>query len=103
MPRRRSHNHTGSSCAFAGVLWLAFLVAAAGAPKAVRRTHLDWAKTLVSELRPEDTSYEHKRGYVRWKGESGARAYESHTDCSGFLTALLEHSYGFDQGHLKDG
>lgn len=102
MLRMRSFERAGPSRAVSSTaFWLALCVATAGAQKAVPRTHLDWARTLVRELRPEDTSYQHKPAYVKWKGEGGARAYESHTDCSGFLTALLEHSYGFDQAHFE--
>src|SRR5215472_16564291 len=57
-------------------------------------THLDLARVLVRELRPENTSYQHKQGYIKWKGEDGADAYESHVDCSGLLNVLLERAYG---------
>ena len=57
-------------------------------------THLDLARILVRELRPEETSYQHKQGYIIWKGENGAEAYQSHVDCSGFLNVLLERAYG---------
>jgi len=57
-------------------------------------THLDLARVLVRELRPEDTSYQHKQGYITWKGENGAEGYQSHVDCSGLLNVLLERAYG---------
>ena len=57
-------------------------------------THLDLARILVRETRPENTSYQHKQGYIKWKGEDGADAYESHVDCSGLLNVLLERAYG---------
>lgn len=63
--------------------------------------HLDWAITLVKGLQTENTSYKHKNGYVKWKVEDGADDYESHTDCSGFLTALLEKAYGFTPDFFK--
>lgn len=85
----------------AGWLCLVFLLSACGAQRASARTHLDWAEILVKELKPEDTSYQHKNGYVRWKGEGGAQAYESHTDCSGFLTVLLEKAYGLTQADFE--
>jgi hypothetical protein len=63
--------------------------------------HLDWAKLLVRELRPDDTSYQHKGGYVKWKGQDGAEGYESHTDCSGFLNALFTKAYGFTPAQFE--
>ena len=68
-----------------------------GAP----RTHLDWASLMVREVRPENTSYQHKQGHVSWKGIDGATQYESHTDCSGFLNALFERAYGFDKQYYQ--
>jgi hypothetical protein len=67
---------------------------AAAAQRSVPKTPLDWARILVRELQPENTSYQHKQGFVKWKGENGAEGYESRTDCSGFLNNLLERSYG---------
>lgn len=66
-----------------------------------RNTHLDWAITMVSQLQPENTSYKHRNGHVKWKGENGTNEFESHTDCSGFMTALLEHSYGFTPEYFE--
>ena len=59
-----------------------------------KATHLDLARILVRELTPENTSYQHKQGYIKWKGEDGAEAYESRVDCSGLLNVLLERAYG---------
>ena len=56
--------------------------------------HLELARILVRELRPEDTSYQHKQGYITWKGENGAEGYQSHVDCSGLLNILFERAYG---------
>src|SRR5215470_13170819 len=57
-------------------------------------SHLDLARLLVRELRPDDTSYQHKQGYITWKGENGAEGYQSHVDCSGLLNVLFERAYG---------
>ena len=78
---------------FCGILVLVFVLSGA-AQKANKPNHLDLAKLLVSELQPENTSYQHKQGYIKWKGENGADAYESRVDCSGLLNNLLERSYG---------
>lgn len=64
------------------------------AQRNVQKTPLDWARVLVRELQPRDTSYQHHQDFVKWKGENGAEGYESRTDCSGFLNALLERAYG---------
>src|SRR5690348_2642056 len=69
--------------------------------KISRESHLDWAKILVKELHPENTSYQHKSGYVKWKGQNGADDYESHTDCSGFINALLEQAYGLTRDDFE--
>jgi hypothetical protein len=58
------------------------------------RTHLSWAEELVKGLRLESTSYRHKPTTVHWKGVDGAKIYESHTDCSGFLNELFKRAYG---------
>jgi hypothetical protein len=62
---------------------------------------LQWARTMVADVAPDATSYQHKGGHVAWKGVDGATAYESHTDCSGFINALLAQSYGYDRKHFE--
>lgn len=64
------------------------------ASQTTKLSHLDLARILVREIRPENTSYQHKQGYIKWKGEDGADTYESHVDCSGLLNVLLERAYG---------
>ena len=51
--------------------------------------HLQLARMLVAEIAPGDTSYRHKNGVV-WKNAQPSSHYEAHTDCSGFINALLE-------------
>lgn len=63
--------------------------------------HLKDARLLMGDLLPKNTSYRHKDGEVLWKGENGAKANICHTDCSGFINALLEHSYGYTEADLK--
>jgi hypothetical protein len=65
------------------------------------RTPIYWAEILVSELKPEDTDYQHKGGFINWKGELGATEYESRTDCSGFVNLLLARSYGLTEDDFK--
>ena len=73
---------------------LSFLIFDGTAQQSNKLTHLDLARVLVRELRPENTSYQHKQGYIVWKGENGADAYQSHVDCSGLLNVLFERAYG---------
>ena len=61
--------------------------------QAASRPPLEWAELLVENIQPENTDYQHKKGTVKWQGVNGADGYESHTDCSGLLNALLER-YG---------
>ncbi len=83
------------------MLVLAFSVAGF-AQKAGKQTPLDLARILVRELQPENTSYQHKQGYIKWKGEDGADVYESRVDCSGLLNNLLERSYGLTADDFKN-
>ena len=71
-----------------------FLIVNSYGFQAARKSPLEWAELLVENVQPENTDYQHKKGTVKWEGIDGARGYESHTDCSGLLNALLEHSYG---------
>lgn len=52
-------------------------------------THLQAARTLLSSLAPENTSYRYN-GWVRWKGDTLTPYSEAHTDCSGLISTLLE-------------
>jgi hypothetical protein len=54
--------------------------------------HLRDAVELVENLDLRNTSYEHGDGRIHWTGTRAA-----HTDCSGFLNGLLQHSYGYDR------
>jgi hypothetical protein len=63
--------------------------------------HLEEAQELVKHLGLTETEYRHKDTVVRWKGLDGAIRYEARTDCSGFIDALLEHSYGLTRADFK--
>lgn len=84
-----------------GLLIISLLFFCGVAVGTKRKSHLDWAKILVKELLAENTSYQHKNGYVKWKGQDGADVYESHTDCSGFINALLERAYGLTSDEFE--
>lgn len=80
--------------ALSGVALSVLVLASLGAASQTNKlTHLDLARMLVREIRPENTSYQHKQGYIKWKGENGADNYESRVDCSGLLNVLFERAY----------
>jgi hypothetical protein len=54
--------------------------------------HLMIAKQFVANLDLANTDYRHGQPQVKF-----TMPYESHTDCSGFVDALLAQSYGFDE------
>jgi hypothetical protein len=66
------------------------LVLVASEPAAPPK-HLADAVNLLKTLSADNTSYRHKDTVVKWS--DGAGQGECHTDCSGFLNSLIEHSY----------
>ena len=58
--------------------------------------HLAAAESLVEHLRLRNTSYDHGDPRVTWDG-----VCQSHADCSGFIDALLMHSYGYTSDDFK--
>lgn len=85
-----------------GMTVAAVLIAAtqgSARPEAAEPKHLRDARVLLQSLNPDATSYRHKNGEVRWPGDNGAAV--CHTDCSGFLDALLKHSYGYDRKRFE--
>jgi hypothetical protein len=63
--------------------------------------HLEAARAFVQELSLDQTEYRHRNTVVRWKGIDGATGNEARTDCSGFLDALLQRTYGLTREDLK--
>jgi hypothetical protein len=57
------------------------------------------AEELVANVRPADSSYQHRHTQVHW-GDHGRGRYESHADCSGLVNRLLEHAYGIAPAEL---
>lgn len=72
---------------------VAFLAATSLAE--AQKTPLEAAERLVGELRPDRNEYAYDNIFIKWKGQDGAQAYAARCDCSGLLTLLLEHVYGF--------
>jgi hypothetical protein len=58
--------------------------------------HLVDAQYLLRHVDLQHTSYNHGAPKVVWTGKC-----ELHADCSGFIDALLSHSYGFDADAYK--
>jgi hypothetical protein len=88
----------------AGLLSVLLLGGAAGAKKPApkpKHDHLYWAEKIVGGIKPKDMNYQHGTQIVRWKGIDGAKKYESHADCSGFLDALLKRAYGLSDQYLN--
>jgi len=81
---------------------LAFLLVTAPADSSNNPPpHLQAAEDIARHIAPEDNDYVYKDIYVHWKGVDGATRFENHSDCSGFLDLLLEHSYGITPKQLK--
>jgi hypothetical protein len=58
--------------------------------------HLKAARAIVKNLQLENTTYEHGQPDVTFTAP-----YKCHADCSGFLDALLRHSYGYTAAQFK--
>ena len=84
---------------FGSIFSFAAMIAAAEpkptAPAAPPR-HLVDAIELVDRLSLKDTTYRHGEPSVTFTG-----TYASHADCSGFVLALVEHSYGLDADAVR--
>src|SRR5262245_5213923 len=78
-----------------------WLVVAASATPALRADdpgpkHLHAASEPVRPLDLTNTRYQHGKPDVHF-----AAPYRSHADCSGFLDALLQHTYGYTPEQFK--
>jgi hypothetical protein len=67
---------------------------------AAEPAHLASARQLLQALWPEQTNYQHNQGTVIWPGDAGSSP-ECRTDCSGFIDALLKHTYGLKSADLR--
>jgi hypothetical protein len=61
---------------------------------------LDWARLMVENVKPSEMSYEHDSRRIKWP-EGGDSTYQSRTDCSGFVTALLRQTYGLKSRDIE--
>jgi hypothetical protein len=78
------------------VVAIAGVCAAATCLAAEPPKHLTAAIDLLARLDLDNTSYRHGDPQVTWDG-----ICQLHTDCSGFLDALLMHSYGYSRDDFK--
>lgn len=67
---------------------------------AAEPAHLASARQLLQAMWPEQTNYQHNQGTVIWPGDAGGSP-ECRTDCSGFIDALLKHTYGLKSADLR--
>ncbi|RYF75262.1 MAG: hypothetical protein EOO39_07205 [Cytophagaceae bacterium] len=61
--------------------------------------HLHDARELVDHISQANTTYQHGASVVTWK--TPTTPYQSYTDCSGFINALLQKSYLVDSLQFK--
>ena len=81
---------------FIVALLAAELCAAATCRAVEQPKHLAAAIDLLGRLDLQNTTYRHGDPQVTWQG-----VCQSHTDCSGFLDALLMHCYGYTRDDFK--
>lgn len=82
-----------------GFVFLSVSVVAAAGPKQAQLSaprHLLEAIDLVNRIQLKDTTYRHGEPSVTFAG-----ACSSHADCSGFVLALMEHSYDLDADAVR--
>jgi hypothetical protein len=65
------------------------------APASTVPTHVALAQQMVSEILPADNSYTNGRPTVRFTGINGATMMYNASDCSSFVTQLLQAAYNF--------
>lgn len=62
-------------------------------PMLIGRTPVEWARDMVANITEAQTDYDHGLGPVTWSAVDGSLAYESRTDCSGYILALYQKAY----------
>jgi len=66
-------------------------------PFVVVPRHLELAESLLAEVSPADTNYQHKPVVVAWAGDAGHARAECRADCSGFVDAVLRRAYAISE------
>jgi hypothetical protein len=69
--------------------------------RAASTSHLDWAMRVAIDVNPENNAYGTKPAYVTWPGIAGATIYSNRTDCSSFITKVMQQAYGWTSTYFK--
>ena len=57
--------------------------------------HVQLGQDLVLNIPPENNEYSNSRRLVRFPGDLFSSGYSVHTDCTGFVEAMLDRAYGY--------
>lgn len=79
-----------SLCAVVCGVWMASVSAEESVPK-----HIQLGRDLVQNVKPENNEYSNENRLVRFPGDTFSSGYTVHTDCTGFVEAMLKRAYGF--------
>jgi hypothetical protein len=72
-----------------------------GQTRAASQTPYYWANSLVTNILPQDNSYQLGMDLVQWTGQHGATAYRCSTVCSGLLTQVLIQTYNYTSAYFR--
>jgi len=64
--------------------------------------HFALVDSLLRDLRPQDTNYQHKPTLVAWAGDPDHERAECRADCSGLVTAVLARAYSLSDADVAD-
>lgn len=76
-------------------------VGLSGTAQAASTSHLDWAMSVAVNVTPENNTYGTKPAYVTWPGVAGATIFSNRTDCSSFITKVMQQAYGWTSTYFK--
>ena len=79
-----------SLCAVVCGVWMASVSAEEAVPK-----HLQVARDIVKNVKPENNLYSNKPRYIRFPGDLFTSEYTVRTDCTGFAEAILDKGLNF--------
>ena len=68
--------------------WMASVSAEEAIPK-----HLQVARDIVKNIKPENNYYTNDRRYVRFPGDLFTSEYHVHTNCTGLVESSMEKAY----------
>jgi hypothetical protein len=69
--------------------------------QAASTSHLDWAMSVAINVTPANNAYGTKPAYVTWPGVAGATIYSNRSDCSSFITKVLQQAYGWTSTYFR--